>query len=64
MLKMIYVKLGVKAVVVEYKTIFGVTFITGFSIGIEFPHMSQQLFTCAIDLGIIRFVFVRQLITN
>ncbi len=47
-----------------YKSIFGITFITGFSIGIEFPHMTQQLFTCAIDLGIIRFVFVRQLVAS
>ena len=46
---------------VVYRNIFIVNFISGVSIGIEFPHLTKQLFSCAIDLGIIRFVFIRQL---
>ena len=44
-----------------YRHIFIINFILGVSIGIEFPHLTKQLFSCAIDLGIIRFVFIRQL---
>jgi len=49
---------------VEYRKIFIINLITGFSIGIEFPHLTKTLFSCALDLGIIRFVFIRQLVVR
>ena len=47
-----------------YKSIFGITFITGFSIGIEFVHLTKQLISIALDLGIIRIMFVQQKIVS
>ena len=52
----------VHQVFVVYKYTFGLAFIRGLSFGVEFPHMDQQLLTFALDLGIFRIVFVRQLI--
>lgn len=44
----------------SYRKVFIINFITGFSIGLEFPHTTKELFSCALDLGIIRFIFIRQ----
>lgn len=47
-----------------YKRLLGISFITGVSIGLEFVHLTKNLITIALDLGIIRIMYVQQKIAS
>jgi hypothetical protein len=47
-------------VVSNYKII--LQFITGMTLGIEFPHLTKQFISCVISLIIFRIIIIRQLI--
>ena len=49
---------------VVYSRLLGFSLITGFSIGLEFVHLTKQLISIALDLGIIRIMFVQQKIAQ
>lgn len=47
-----------------YNRLLGFSFITGISIGLEFVHLTKNLISIALDLGIIRIMFVQQKIAS
>jgi len=49
---------------VVYNRLLGFSFITGISIGLEFVHLTKNLISIALDLGIIRIMFVQQKIVS